>query len=114
LVKESDGWRKHLEQGAFDNNTLEEYQARPDRGPIKRNHWNVQWIPFTHDSGSNYQCLDLDPLPGGNVGQVIDFDHEEGAARVLAPSFRAYLEAFADDLEAGRFKTNSDGELDPV
>ena len=97
VVQESNNWREWLHRGTFGD-----AESTP-QGPIKTDWWNVRWIPFTHDGGGNYQCLDLDPAPGGNVGQIINFDHEVGATEVLAPSFRAFLAAFADDLEAGRF-----------
>jgi cell wall assembly regulator SMI1 len=95
MVQEWTNWRELRQQGTFKG-----AESTPE-GPIKTDWWNVRWIPFTHDGGGNHQCLDLDPAPGGNAGQVINFDHEVGATGVLAPSFRAYLAAFADDLEAG-------------
>jgi cell wall assembly regulator SMI1 len=95
VVQEWTNWRGLLLQGVFGD-----AESTP-QGPIKTDWWNMRWIPFTHDGGGNHQCLDLDPAPGGDMGQVINFDHEVGATEVLATSFRAYLAAFADDLEAG-------------
>src|SRR5262249_230247 len=111
LVQESERLRAMLEQGAFGNNEVPAY-ARRKR--IKPNHWNVGWVPFAHDTGGNYLCVDLDPGAGGTVEQIIEWDHEEGATQVLAASLSTYLAAFAADLEAGRLRTNPDGELEFV
>jgi cell wall assembly regulator SMI1 len=104
VVQEWSNWRELLLKGTFGD-----AESTP-QGSIKTDWWNVRWIPFTHDGGGNHQCIDLDPAPGGEVGQVINFDHEVGATEVLAPSFRVYLAAFADDLEAGCYAPWEDGQ----
>jgi cell wall assembly regulator SMI1 len=47
--------------------------------------------------------LDLDPAPGGVAGQVIQHWHDDASQELLAPSYRAWLEAFADALDAGEY-----------
>ncbi len=59
-------------------------------------------FPVTDNSG-NHALIDLDPAPGGAVGQVVGFDHEAGPTGVLAPSFAAWLAALAAGLEAGYY-----------
>jgi cell wall assembly regulator SMI1 len=72
-------------------------------GPIQQTWWDLHWIPFGGDSAGNSCCLDLDPAPGGSVGQIIDWDHEAGPSRVVASGFLEVLSTFADDLEAGKY-----------
>jgi cell wall assembly regulator SMI1 len=69
-------------------------------GPIKPVWWNPRRIHLTDNSG-NHRTLDLDPLPGGRLGQILWHDHEVGPVEVLAPSFAAWLSGMADELEAG-------------
>jgi cell wall assembly regulator SMI1 len=109
MIQEWNNWKEWLQTGKFGD-----AESTP-QGPIKTDWWNVRWIPFTHDGGGNHQCIDLDPAPGGEQGQVINFDHEVGATEVLAPSFRAYLATFGADLEAGCYAPWPDGQgLDRV
>lgn len=68
-------------------------------GPIQPVWWHPRWVPFAMDNAGNLSCLDMAPAPGGEVGQVIDRDHECGPSRVLFPSFHHLLSAFADHLE---------------
>jgi cell wall assembly regulator SMI1 len=79
-----------------------DYIPQPE-GPIKQVFWNAQWVPFMDTGSGDNLCIDLDPAPGGAVGQVIEFGHELGPERLIAPSFCAWLSQFADDLEAGRY-----------
>lgn len=67
-------------------------------GPILPVWWSRLWIPIGSDSAGNLSCLDLAPMAGGTVGQVIDWDHECGPSRVLFPSFESFLAAWADQL----------------
>lgn len=98
-------WRELLQGGGLDG-----FESKP-QGPIKRDWWNLRWIPFSHDGGGNHCCIDLDPAANGVIGQVIDFDHDFGPRRVLAPSLRAYLEWFASELESGRIRFDSAGKM---
>lgn len=70
-------------------------------GPIQPVWWHPAWLPVTGDGAGNHWCLDLAPASGGQVGQIIDFDHEVGPTKVLATSFQELLSTFADQLEAG-------------
>jgi cell wall assembly regulator SMI1 len=64
-------------------------------------HWHQRWIPFAESAGaSNFWCLDLEPAPGGLIGQIIEWDHECGPdSQALLPSFHHLLSAYADQLE---------------
>jgi cell wall assembly regulator SMI1 len=81
-------------------------------GPVRAQKWNRRWIPIASDGGGDARTLDLDPPTGGASGQVISQSRGWEAVRVLEPSFAAYLEGFADDLERGRYEASiEDGVL---
>jgi cell wall assembly regulator SMI1 len=74
------------------------------RGPVRPDWWNPRWVPVAGNASGDAICLDLDPPPGGAVGQVIEFLHDEKDRTVLAPSLDAWLEEFATGLEDGEYK----------
>lgn len=94
------------------NGVLEEFGG--DRYMVRARGWpegavdpayiNPRWIPLTHDGSGNHTGLDLDPWPGGRVGQVILFGRDEDVKAVLAESLGKFLEWIADLLEAGNFR----------
>ncbi|QEG26409.1 SMI1 / KNR4 family protein [Gemmata obscuriglobus] len=90
-------WQEVAAEGWF-----AEMGSEPE-GPIKPVHWNSQWLPVTDAGSGNHFCVDLDPAPGGKVGQIIWFDHEVGPVRVVASGFAAWLEQYATALESGRY-----------
>jgi cell wall assembly regulator SMI1/tetratricopeptide (TPR) repeat protein len=75
----------------------------PDRvdGPMRKLWGSPQWVPFAIDHAGGALCVDLDPAPGGAVGQVLDLDHE-GPRKVLFPDVVALLTSLALELEVGR------------
>jgi cell wall assembly regulator SMI1 len=79
--------------------------------PVKAGRYNPQWIPVTWDGGAVNLCIDLDPAPGGKSGQLICLDHLDPKS-VVAGSWFAYLEKYAADLEAGRFRFEADELVD--
>ncbi len=66
------------------------------------------WIPISQMNGDIHRYLDFDPPEGGNAGQVIEVDPEGCTHRVLAVSLADFLEAYADDLEAGHYAVVDD------
>jgi cell wall assembly regulator SMI1 len=79
-------------------------------GPIKKTWWNLRWIPIMETGAGDYGCVDLEPANGGHLGQVISFVDEVGPLRVLASSWQEYLSQFADDLEHGRIRYDTQSE----
>jgi cell wall assembly regulator SMI1 len=71
-------------------------------GPIKPRNWNPCWLPVTDAGNGNFFCVDLDPAPGGVIGQIIWYDRVEGPVRVVANGFAEWVEQYATDLEFGR------------
>jgi cell wall assembly regulator SMI1 len=90
-------WKELVEDGA-----LTRTKSLPD-GPIQNDWWNPKWIPLTYDGNSNHHCLDLNPAPGGDVGQIIMMWHDDPTRSLVASSFGAWLELFAQELEAGEY-----------
>jgi cell wall assembly regulator SMI1 len=80
---------------------------------LRDGHWHVGWIAIASVGDGDSVSLDLDPAPGGTVGQNFYFDHEAdgGPARLYARSFSEWLECYVEDLEAGRVEVASDGYL---
>lgn len=95
-------WKELLETGE-----LAEFESEPV-GPIRAGWWNEKWIPITHDGSGDYDCLDLAPAEGGQVGQVIDFWHDDATREVKAPSFTAWFAGFIEGCESGRFVFSDD------
>lgn len=64
-------------------------------GPIRNAWWDQMWVPLTENECGDFVCLDLAPAPGGKRGQIIDWNHEQGATRVLAAGFGEWLAILA-------------------
>jgi cell wall assembly regulator SMI1 len=54
--------------------------------------------------------VDYDPAEGGTIGQIILWASDPPYVKVIAPSYRAWLEQFATDLEAGKYKWDDHDE----
>jgi cell wall assembly regulator SMI1 len=66
-------------------------------GTVRPLWWSELWIPFLRRNKEPV-CIDLDPAPGGEVGQIIEIDWEGRCNRVLAPNLDAFLAEIADSL----------------
>ncbi|MEO1330314.1 MAG: SMI1/KNR4 family protein [Pseudomonadota bacterium] len=74
----------------------------PD-GPAKGDLWmRLDWIPFAEDGTGDQLCIDLDPAPGGAVGQIVEFRHDDDARTVLAPGLAVWFERLAAEMADGR------------
>jgi cell wall assembly regulator SMI1 len=108
MAGEADEWAELLDDGDFD-----EDKPRADKG-VRREAWNKKWVPFAGNGGGDCWCLDFAPATGGEKGQVIYVSHEMAARERLARSFREWLSAFADDLEAGTYRYQEGEGLVPA
>lgn len=79
-------------------------------GPVRADWWNPKWIPIAYNGAGDLYCLDLDPAPKGNIGQIITFWHMDDKRERIAKSYQAWLQGFADDLDKGKYKVK-DGRL---
>lgn len=102
IAKEHAIWTELLRKKSFAKSI-----AKPS-GPIKLAWWNEKWIPVTASGGGDHDCIDMDPAPGGSIGQVIEFSHETGPLRVQSKSFSAWLTNFANDLKNGKYRYDDD------
>lgn len=67
-------------------------------------HWQRGWLPLASTGCGNSWSLDVDPAPGGTVGQIVYFDHEVGSTPVCYPSFTAWFAAYLEAVENGRVR----------
>ena len=74
-------------------------------GPVKALWTSPAWIPIVLIGGeTRHLCLDLDPAPGGAVGQIIHATPKWEERRVVAPGIDAFLALIAAALRDGRFE----------
>ncbi|MFC5137340.1 SMI1/KNR4 family protein [Actinomycetospora rhizophila] len=64
--------------------------------PVHRVYTRAPWWPLAEDGGGNHLMVDLEPPPGGTLGQVLVAGPDEDERRVLAPTLAAYLQALLD------------------
>ncbi|MEA9729180.1 SMI1/KNR4 family protein [Xanthomonas campestris] len=64
----------------------------PDNG-IASAWWHAGWIPFAANGAGDHLCIDTAPARGGQVGQIITFEHDHPRRRLVASSLGTWLEA---------------------
>jgi|GEM_PF-3930025 len=79
------------------------------RGPVRPYWFGPLRVPFAHRNGEVLWVIDLDPGPGGDVGQVIYDDAECVHLEVLASSIGELLAQYASELEQGDFFVSEEG-----
>lgn len=82
------------------------------RGAVKPQTYSPHWIPLTSSNGDVIRYIDLDPAPGGRVGQVIEVDTECASFAVIAESLTALLSRHAARLQSGEMKIEHDCLID--
>ncbi len=107
VVDRWEGSKRNFEYGDWF-----EFKSEP-KGPIKTDHWNHKWIPFTCDCSGDFLCIDLAPAKGGVRGQVIFWWHEMGAVSVVADSLTDVFCSLADRLDEGDYSFGEFGALEP-
>jgi len=86
-------------------------QSGGDPGVRNDAHWRSGWVPIM-DADGDKLVLDLDPAPGGTVGQVFKWSNTGSAPpRVLAVSFGAWLAELAEALGKRRFGLDERGGI---
>ncbi len=83
-------WKDLWDRGDFDD-----ADARPEPG-IQSTWWNPKWIPFTYNGTGDHLCLDLDPAPNGQTGQIITLWHDDGSRNKKANSFSQWFTEFVN------------------
>lgn len=90
---------------------LAEYGDDEERqfiGPVT-SHYNH--IILTASDDPVALALDLQPGPGGTVGQVVTINDQPDYTACLAPSLTAFLTMLVDGFQQGRFLREQDGTL---
>ena len=80
-------------------NSLSEYCESGNDDKVKKLYANPLWIPLTNDWAGNHIGIDLDPGPGGTVGQVINFGRDEDIKFVLADSLKDFIKFINDQID---------------
>ncbi len=79
-------------------------------GPVRPLFVHEAWWPFTVIYGSSHHhCIDLDPAPGGDVGQIIVVSMKDDRRTVIAPSFEAFIERLIALLDEPATEVGEDG-----
>lgn len=69
-------------------------------GPVKDCGWNSKWVPFLTSNVIPF-CIDLDPAPGGSLGQVIRLDVEDVLLAVVAPTYEDFARTCTAAVKGG-------------
>jgi parallel beta-helix repeat protein len=101
ILEDWKGWCEFLD----DEDCPEE--STPN-GPVRPAWWSPHWVPVATNHAGDCLVLDFGPTAGGVAGQVVEVWHDDADRLVLAPSWKAFLERYADDLDAGRFAFNAE------
>ncbi len=64
-------------------------------------HWRRGWIPFLHNGGGSYLCLDLAAEDGGHPGQLICYWKQDKDRPIEYPSVEAWLTNLVCMMESG-------------
>lgn len=99
IQDEAKVWRELLADGTFDDNA--DHDASEGTGEVKRGWWVQGWIPLDADGAGNGAAVDTDPGPEGEVGQIVDMDHEVGPSGPKFASVADYLADLAGEIESG-------------
>jgi hypothetical protein len=89
------------EAEAWANSSIDDADVTNARG-VNRLVWGGRWIAFARNGFGDYQLVDLDPPKGGQVGQVIEANHETLERKKLAPNLLKLLQSVAGGLKSGK------------
>lgn len=64
-------------------------------------YWRRGWVPFLHNGGGSYLCLDLAAEDGGHPGQLVAFWKRDRDRPVEYPNVEAWLADLVASMEDG-------------
>jgi cell wall assembly regulator SMI1 len=67
-------------------------------------YWRQGWIPFLHNGGGSYLCLDLAAVDGGHPGQLIGFWKADPDRPIEFPSLEEWLTHLVTKMENGNLE----------
>ena len=68
-----------------------DHQVTRVTGAVRADWWNLRWIPIASDNAGSAHCVDLDPAPGGRVGQVVSVWHDHDERSVVGDDLATFL-----------------------
>jgi len=105
IMEEWEVWNDLLP--TFKDDDGKPYTSKPEAG-IKNDWFNPLWIPVTYNGGGDHICIDLDPAPGGKVGQMIRLWHDDADRHIEAASFTEWISDFTTGLQKGEYVYSKD------
>lgn len=67
-------------------------------------YWRRGWVPFLHNGGGSYLCLDMRAEDGGRPGQLVGFWKADEDRPIEFPSLEAWLTDLVASMEDGRLE----------
>lgn len=107
----ADTWRRIRDIGFGDDPALPA-EGTPE-GPVDPVFWSDDWLPIAEGAQGRFACLDLAPPEEGDVGQVVEFWHQDPARPVRASSYADWFGEFADELVSGGYWLEGETSLVP-
>jgi cell wall assembly regulator SMI1 len=92
----------------YDAGEFADNKVQSDEG-LTKEWWHPAWLPITDNHHGDRHCIDL--TPGPTYGNILIFWHDYKRRKIESVSFAAWLEKFADDLEASVYEVSARGNL---
>ena len=88
--------------------------GRFENNKIEKTYWQPQWIGVARDGCGNEYCVDLAPGPGGEIGQILAMEFQDGQGPYLGqwPNLEGMLQAHIARLEGGDFTLDEEGFIE--
>jgi cell wall assembly regulator SMI1 len=67
-------------------------------------YWRRGWVPFLHNGGGSYLCLDLAAEDGGHPGQLVEFWKRDDDRPVMFPNLEAWLTDLVESMKSGELE----------
>lgn len=77
--------------------TIQDMRSLAQYGDIKPSSWSSSWIPFMHNGGGDFSCLDAE------TGAVIYRNHESQAPAKTHPNLKHWLSTLVGELSTNNF-----------
>ncbi|MEW4452000.1 SMI1/KNR4 family protein [Bremerella sp. JC817] len=68
-------------------------------------YWRRGWIPFLHNGGGSYLCVDTEAVDGGMAGQLIAFWKSDSDRPIEHLSIREWASKLLQSMQNGTLKT---------
>nr|AHN85644.1 hypothetical protein [Nannocystis pusilla] len=104
------GLNELVDEGVFADSEPRALDEDDDR--VRFVWWSRGFIPLAEDGGGNLICADMDPGPGGTVGQIVKWEKTEGPLGPLSENLGMYLAVYRHDLERGAIVFDESGYLE--